>query len=102
VTLDLAAGGVLTGVVRAASDDRPLRDADVTLFDAQGVPFAAATTDAEGRYTFSDVPAGDYTVTATGFGPVSRHISTGDTDGEVELRLGPSRTAIAEPSDSSR
>ena len=98
VTLDLPSGGVLTGVVRAGTDGRALPDAHVALFDARGVPFAAATTDGEGRYSFVDVPAGDYTLTATGFGPVSRQVSTAtstaDTSAtDIELCLGVSPAA---------
>jgi hypothetical protein len=93
VTLDLAAGGVLTGVVRASTDDRPLPDADVTLFDRRGVPFAAATTDANGRYRFSEVPPGEYSVTATGFAPVTQQVSTRDGDAVIEFRLGPTAAA---------
>ena len=42
----------------------PLADATVKIFDAAGTPFQHTLTDAAGQYTFSDVPAGTYTVSA--------------------------------------
>lgn len=42
----------------------PLPNATVKLFDGHGVPFQHTITDADGAYTFSDVPVGTYSVGA--------------------------------------
>ncbi|MFC5290891.1 SdrD B-like domain-containing protein [Actinokineospora guangxiensis] len=64
-------GGAITGTVWVDVDgdgaidaDEPRRLADVTvvLLDSTGTEIARTTTDAEGNYTFADLPAGDYTV----------------------------------------
>ena len=42
----------------------PLADATVKLFDSTGTPFRHTLTDVTGQYTFNDVPAGTYTISA--------------------------------------
>jgi EmrB/QacA subfamily drug resistance transporter len=61
----------VTGVVRAASDQRPLPGATVTLLDADGNVLASTHTGLTGRYAFEDLQPGSYTLTATGFAPVA-------------------------------
>ena len=43
---------------------KPLPNATVKLFDSMGVPFRHTLTDGEGTYSFSDVPAGTYSLGA--------------------------------------
>jgi len=54
--------GTIAGVVRDSSTGDPIADAIVTANDM------SATTDSSGAYTISDVPAGNYTVTASAEG----------------------------------
>lgn len=72
VTVNLALtpqGGSITGVVTDASNGTPLSGATITTQPAT----SAATTNAQGAYTISNVTAGAYTVTAsrTGYAPNS-------------------------------
>ncbi len=59
------------GIVKSASDDKPLARARVVA-SSQALPQPrAAITGADGRYTLTDLPSGSYTVSATrtGFAP---------------------------------
>lgn len=62
----------------------PIADATVKLFDSTGAPYQHTLTDAAGQYTFSDVPAGTYTVSAVKAGyllsdPAGVTVAAGDT-----------------------
>ena len=62
----------------------PLADATVKLFDAAGAPYQHTLTDAAGQYTFNDVPAGTYTISAVKEGyllsdPVGVTVAVGDS-----------------------
>ncbi len=46
----------------------PIPEATVKLFDSTGTPYQHTITDAAGQYSFSDVPAGTYTVGAVAEG----------------------------------
>ena len=46
----------------------PVPDATIKIFDAAGHPYRHTLTDAAGAYTFSDVPAGTYSVGAVAEG----------------------------------
>ena len=72
--LQLTGGGRLTGTVVAASDGRRVREASVTLLDAHGEVVGAAVTDDQGAYAFSDLPGGQYTLTAAGYAPVATSV----------------------------
>ncbi|GHF12727.1 MFS transporter [Amycolatopsis deserti] len=61
----------LGGVVRAGRYDRPVAEAQVTLLDEHGEVVAMTLTDEEGRYSFTDLPAGDYTLVTSGYAPVA-------------------------------
>lgn len=62
----VASTGTIAGVVRAADTGMPLRGADIRVNGA-GLPGGArgAFTDAEGRYEFTGLPEGQYTLTAS-------------------------------------
>ena len=62
----------LRGRVVAAQTGLPLRRAQVTAFTTEGQTRRVATTDAEGRYEFVELPAGRFSVTATKAGYVQQ------------------------------
>jgi EmrB/QacA subfamily drug resistance transporter len=72
--LTLTGGGRLTGTVVAASDGRAVREATVTLVDADGQVAATTVTGEDGEYLFDDLGAGRYTVTAAGYAPVALEV----------------------------
>jgi len=72
--LTLTGGGRLTGAVVAASDGRAVREAAVTLVDAEGQVVATTTTGDDGDYLFDDLGAGRYTLTAAGYAPVAMEV----------------------------
>ncbi len=89
VEITLSAGARLRGTIRGGAARRPLRDARVTLVDAEGNVVATATTGEDGRYAFTDLAAGDYTLIAGGYPPSTRNLAlTGAGSGSHELRLG--------------
>jgi hypothetical protein len=87
VDMVLAANGAVAGTIRAASSGLPVPEASVTLVDATGSVVASATTGADGRYDFSDLPPGSYVLTASGYPPVAARVDLGSdrTDRDVEL-----------------
>jgi EmrB/QacA subfamily drug resistance transporter len=72
--LALTGGGRLAGSVVAASDGRAVREATVTLVDAEGQVVDTALTGADGDYLFDDLAAGRYTLTAAGYAPVALEV----------------------------
>ncbi|NAZ80827.1 DHA2 family efflux MFS transporter permease subunit [Kineococcus sp. R8] len=87
--LQLTGGGRLTGTVVAASDGRRVREASVTLLDAHGEVVAAAVTDDQGAYAFSDLPGGQYTLTASGYAPVATSVDVEeDATAATQVELG--------------
>jgi DHA2 family multidrug resistance protein-like MFS transporter len=88
IEVELAAGAVLKGTVRAGAGHRPLADARVTLVDAAGNVTGTATTGGDGSYTFADLDTGDYTLIAGGYPPVATSLSVdgrGENGYDVEL-----------------
>lgn len=84
--IQLACGAVLRGNVRAGTERRGLPGARVTLTDSRGGVVASSETDAAGKYEFGEVPAGDYTLTASGYPPVTGPISIdGATEHDITL-----------------
>ncbi len=71
--IELSGGAQLRGTVRADSD-RPVPDARVSLVDGTGAVIAVTATDDAGRYAFTEVPEGDYTVVATGYPAVESQL----------------------------
>ncbi|NAZ80841.1 DHA2 family efflux MFS transporter permease subunit [Kineococcus sp. R8] len=87
--LQLSGGGRLTGTVVAASDGRRIREASVTLVDAEGDVVAAAVTDEDGTYSFEDLAGGHYTLTAAGYAPVATSVDVEeDSVAAAQLELG--------------
>lgn len=85
----LSSGARLQGTVRAGAARLPLRDARVTLVDAEGDVVATATTGDDGRYAFSDLPAGDFTLIASGYPPAATPVGLdGQGGGGYDVRLG--------------
>jgi serine-aspartate repeat-containing protein C/D/E len=65
---------VLEDLDHNGTGDTPIAGVTVVLKDASGAPIATTTTDANGNYSFANVPAGNYTVEQTnkpGFTDVS-------------------------------
>jgi EmrB/QacA subfamily drug resistance transporter len=67
----LVGGSRVVGVVRAHRDGRPLPDATVSLLDEEGTVLASTRTGENGRYAFSDLLGGTYTLIASGYAPVA-------------------------------
>jgi MFS family permease len=61
----------ISGTVRAASSQRPVSDASVTLVDHDGNILGTALTGEDGQYEFTGLPPGAYTLTASGYPPVA-------------------------------
>jgi hypothetical protein len=60
VNATLAAGATVSGTVTAAQGGAPLGGLPVEVLDAQGNVVAGATTNPNGSYTLTDVPAGTW------------------------------------------
>jgi EmrB/QacA subfamily drug resistance transporter len=67
----LSGGASLTGTATGGPDRRPVGNARVTLVDSSGTVVGMTTTDDQGGYSFGELPAGEYTVIASGYPPVS-------------------------------
>nr|BFF19576.1 hypothetical protein GCM10025730_30970 [Promicromonospora thailandica] len=59
ITLEAAPTHAVTGTVHFEGSSEPVAGTPVTL---RGSPFAPATTDADGRFAFADVPEGTYSL----------------------------------------
>ncbi|MFC7344647.1 MFS transporter [Saccharopolyspora griseoalba] len=90
VELDVAlqAGAELSGVIRSANLGVAVPDARVTLLDATGAVVGAATTDVDGRYHFTDLPDGEFTVIATGYPPVATSLRLAGQENTQDVELG--------------
>lgn len=66
INLNLTPAAPPAGTVYGTVTDgtNPLPNATVKLFDSLGVPYQHTLTDASGAYSFSDIPAGTYSVGA--------------------------------------
>jgi uncharacterized protein YfaS (alpha-2-macroglobulin family) len=74
VDVEVAARVQLAGVVRAATAGRPVPEALTTLIAPDGQVVGSMITDAEGGFVFDDLPAGVYTLIATGYPPVAAEV----------------------------
>ncbi|MBF9072354.1 MFS transporter [Streptacidiphilus fuscans] len=95
LTYDIALSGTsgLTGLVRAAADQRPVAEAMVVVTDLRGEVLATGKTAATGAFTFEALSAGTFTVAvnATGFRPAALPVEVGTTGPariEIELAAG--------------
>jgi EmrB/QacA subfamily drug resistance transporter len=95
----LAGTSGLAGVVRGASDERPVGEAMVVVTDIRGEVLATAKTGDDGTFTFQELAAGiggsadgaatgqcTVAVNATGFRPVARPVEIG-THGLTRLEI---------------
>ncbi|MEU3272370.1 MFS transporter [Saccharomonospora sp. NPDC006951] len=64
--ITLTGSGEVTGVVRSSAEGTPLPGVTVTLADSRGEVTGAAITREDGRYSFTGVGAGSYTLVASG------------------------------------
>ncbi|MET9023078.1 DHA2 family efflux MFS transporter permease subunit [Actinopolymorpha sp. NPDC004070] len=86
--LQLEGGGRLTGVARSGRYGHPVREALITFVDASGAVLTTTVTDADGVYTLEDLPAGDYTVIASGYPPVASSVRVDPgADGTHDVEL---------------
>jgi EmrB/QacA subfamily drug resistance transporter len=77
----------LTGVARTDSG-RPIPDARVWLEDTRGAVVANTRTDDAGRYAFSDVAEGTYTLHAVGYPPTAADVVVSEAaDVQIEVTL---------------
>lgn len=69
VNLSLPPAVVQGSITGAVTDGvQPLAAATVKLFDSTGTPYMHTLTDASGAFSFSNVPAGTYSLTSTAAG----------------------------------
>jgi EmrB/QacA subfamily drug resistance transporter len=87
--LILTGTAALAGVVRQAAGGAPLAGASVTLAGPTGQIVAQTITGPDGRYLFTDLPEGTYTVVASGFHPVATPLTlTAGQRLDLDLTLG--------------
>ncbi|MEU8631201.1 DHA2 family efflux MFS transporter permease subunit [Amycolatopsis sp. NPDC048633] len=84
--VELSSSVQLTGVARTEGD-RIVPDARITVLDAEGNVAAVARTDGEGRYLVSDLPAGAYTVVASGYPPATSQVELTGGEAGHDVRL---------------
>jgi hypothetical protein len=80
-TLDaeLRSGARVEGTARSRSGDL-VPDARVTLLDPDGNVAGVATTGLDGKYSFENLPEGEYTVIATGYPPAASRLKVAGSD----------------------
>jgi EmrB/QacA subfamily drug resistance transporter len=81
------ASSVLLGGTARTEGDRIVPDARITVLDAEGNVAAVARTDGEGRYVVSDLPAGRYTVVASGYPPATSQVELTGGEADHDVRL---------------
>jgi EmrB/QacA subfamily drug resistance transporter len=84
--VELSSSVQLSGVARTEGD-RVVPDARITVLDAEGNVAAVARTDGEGRYLVSDLPAGAYTVVASGYPPATSQVELTGGEAGHDVRL---------------
>ena len=88
VDIVLAINGMLAGIVRAAASGTPVPDASVLAIDSSGMVAGATLTDLDGRYELTDLSPGVYTVTASGYAPVSSRVEMAGRRTDHDFLLG--------------
>ncbi len=84
--VELASSVLLQGTARTEGD-RIVPDARITVLDPEGNVAAVARTDGEGRYLVSDLPAGAYTVVASGYPPATSQVELTGGEADHDVRL---------------
>jgi hypothetical protein len=84
--VELASSVLLAGTARTEGD-RIVPDARITVLDPEGNVAAVARTDGEGRYLVSDLPAGAYTVVASGYPPATSQVELTGGEADHDVRL---------------
>ncbi|WP_326945227.1 MULTISPECIES: MFS transporter [unclassified Amycolatopsis] len=84
--VELASSVLLAGTARTEGD-RIVPDARITVLDPEGNVAAVARTDSEGRYLVSDLPAGAYTVVASGYPPATSQVELTGGEADHDVRL---------------
>lgn len=95
-TIEPTGEGKITGVVLKANTDAPIPGVSISTSPAT----TAIVTDAEGKFTLSNVPGGDYSITAKKAGLKTETVSVAVTDGNttsVTLVLGDSDSGQSAP-----
>lgn len=67
IDFGLDRGGAITGTVAAAGSGSPLQSVLVPIYDSTGAPISQVSTDKDGIYTKSGLPAGSYYVGTLNF-----------------------------------
>ena len=79
---------VISGVVRERRFGRPVAGASLALVDARGITVQTVTTGPDGCYSFSDLPAGAYSIVVSSPPPAARTARlTPGTHAELDLNL---------------
>lgn len=94
------ASGTIAGALRSADLGGPVRRAAVKLVSAQPAATRTATTDADGRFAFTNLPPGDYTLSASKAGFLesvfgARRPGAGVAGTPIRLAAGERRDDIA-------
>lgn len=100
VEVRMTRAGTVTGRVTSDGDGLPVRGLEVAALNmGRGLPFGAepARTDADGRYTLTDVPPGDVMVYASGQGWVTKGAGEASRGfNPLSVALPPGGTATAD------
>jgi len=78
----------ISGTVKSAADDRPLARARVVAASGVLQEPRAAVTNSDGTYSFTDLPAGDYTISATRTGFAAQVYGQGRTLAGTPVTVG--------------
>ncbi|RCW47146.1 EmrB/QacA subfamily drug resistance transporter [Halopolyspora algeriensis] len=87
VDVPLRTGVRLSGVIRSATLGHAIPEAQVTLLDSAGRVAASMVTGADGVYTFTDLPDGEYTVIATGYPPLATPVKVAGEELDHDIAL---------------
>jgi EmrB/QacA subfamily drug resistance transporter len=93
VDVVLRSNTTVTGTVRSARSGRPVADASVMLVDGYGNVAGTTTTADDGRYEFTGLLPGSYTLTAGGYAPVASRVDLTGERTDQDIVLGEPQTA---------